>query len=743
LTFGAVGTMGQSTAKTFTLTPHAVGDFILLWVISETPADFASAVSSSNINSGAGWSVLVAHHTFTNNTVAQTVFIGQVTSTSGATVTVTTAGSPVIRVAWQEFSTTAGYASVTLDNSGVTDTATGGTMPPVTPTKLHDLYCGYVYDNGSALAGSTSGYTYTVDAEFNTFAYNTSCANATQTPNIGDGNGTSGIGVMLYEAVTSFSGAAALSGTGTLTASGKVVVLGAAVLSGTGSLGATSAVAIPSSVVLLGTGVLTASASVMTPGQVAANLSGTGTLSTAVDVGWAQAAVLSGTGTLTAQYTGIMLQSAVLAGTGTLAVASSSALKFTAGLFGAGFLSIPQVAGGLVNGVGGAGTPQALPGSSQVAVAPPGSGNWQWLGTLGQVTALTYSYVCPGGCDKMSMTIMCPASFRTQLFNPGWNVRITRGGHQVWDGKLDEPQPSASGWTLTAVGTGNLGQNFTAYFSVDDLFPVDEPDEILNRAIARGLPWGNPGYNSSPIASQFWMGQATDPGSQTVTAFLNLICTRGGLTWYVNSQPGGAYNTDDLQIFPLPTTPNRLLVCTTPVARTLAGDPNVIIARYMSVGDNATASPPVAASYNVLSVQNAASVAAHQATETYIDLSDAGVLTVTQVQAVCNGIFQQYQRASFAGPFTVSYGQLLNAGGAPVDLATDQAGNVARLILTDFAYGGEVVPNVPIAFVIGSYLYDDFAQTAQISPFQTFDSSLTGMLSVWNTVNTPAAVAGG
>jgi hypothetical protein len=99
-----------------------------------------------------------------------------------------------------------------------------------------------------------------------------------------------------------------------------------------------------------------------------------------------------------------------------------------------------------------------------------------------------------------------------------------------------------------------------------------------------------------------------------------------------------------------------------------------------------------------------------------------------------------YTRASFAGPFTVSYGQLLNSGGAPVDIACDQASNVCRLVLTDFAYGGEVTP-APITFTVGAYSYDDFAQTATITPMQTLEMSLTSMLSAWNTTNTPIAAA--
>ena len=47
----------------------------------------------------------------------------------------------------------------------------------------------------------------------------------------------------------------------------------------------------------------------------------------------------------------------------------------------------------------------------------------------------------------------------------------------------------------------------------------------------------------------------------------------------------------------------------------------------------------------------------------------------------------------------------------------------------------------PIQFIVGSYEWDDFAQTFTITPFQNLDQSLTGMLSAWNTVHTPITVA--
>jgi hypothetical protein len=743
--FTAVAAPSATTAHTFTLTPHAVHDsggdhFIVVSVISETTADYATSLSSTNVTWDA--SPLVTHTVFTHNVVVQTLFKGKVTAASSATVTISfAAGNPVTRTVWQEFAGSLGYSAVVLDSSGTVDVASAGSFPSLTPAHgSGELFWGCLFDSGTGTAGSTAGFSYYIDPNGNPVAYNANCGTGAQHPNIGDpSDSVSGIAVLLYQAITVFGAGASLSGSGTLAAAELTSVRAAAALSGSGTLSGTPALAVPAAAVLLGTGSLTASAVVMTPGQVSAALAGSGTLSTAGVVGWARAAALSGTGTLTAQYTGLILQSAALAGTGVLSVAAAEALKFTAGLFGAGFLSIPQVAGGLVSGVGGAGTPQALPGSSQVAVAPPGSSNWQWLGTLGQVTALTYSYVCPGGCDKMTCTVMVPAAYRTALFDPGWKVKITRGGHQVWDGKLDEGVPTASGWNLSAVGTGNLGVNFVSYYSIDDVWPQDEPDEIINRAIANGLPWVNAGLNSSPYFSQFWFGQATDPGSSTVTAFLNLICTRGGLTWYVNSQPGGIYNGDDLSVFPLPTVPNRLLVCTTPVARTLGGDINNILIRYMVSADNTTTNTP--ANFNVINAVNAASVTAHGPIEAYLDLSNAGVLSPAAAQQVGQNVLALYQRASFTGTFTASYGQLLNMGGAPVDPGTDQAGNVVRMILYDYGLGGEVQPG-PIDVLIAGYSWDDFQQVATLTPMQTLDMSLSGLLSMESTVPAPLTTGG-
>ena len=383
------------------------------------------------------------------------------------------------------------------------------------------------------------------------------------------------------------------------------------------------------------------------------------------------------------------------------------------------------------------------PNASQVLTMSPGGTDLRWLGQLGHVTDMTYSFTCPGGPDQFSCTLEVPASYRDTELNVGRILMVFRGGHPVWFGEADEPVPSTAGWAITAVGAGDLGTNFDYVYgaagSTDDPTTWLQPDNGINQAIARGMPWANPGLDSGPYASQYWFGQQVDSGDQTVTDFMNLLCTRGGLLWYVNCQPGGLPG-NDLQVFPLPTTPNRLLVCTQPVPRTLGGDVNTIWIRYMVSADNTTTG--AAAVYALTSVTNAQSKLVHNALEAYIDLSDTtNPMTATSAQAVGNSVLASFVRASFSGSFQVQPGQLLTMGGQPIDPGTDQAGTVCQLILTDYGYGGEVSPQFPVSFIVGNYAWDDQNQIATITALAALDTSVANMLSMEATILTPITTA--
>jgi hypothetical protein len=368
--------------------------------------------------------------------------------------------------------------------------------------------------------------------------------------------------------------------------------------------------------------------------------------------------------------------------------------------------------------------------SAQVVSYTPAMTGPIWLGSVGHVNQLHYSWTVPGGADTLTCNLMVTASTRTQATDPGRIVQLVRGGGVIWEGIMNEPVPTSGGWNLSAVGAGNYGTNYVALYSTT--WPTNIPDQAINQAIARGMRWTNPGVGSP---AGIWLGQAVDSGAQTITDLLNLCCTYGGLTWQVVTGPQG----NVLSVFALPTAVSALLLVRQPAPRTLGGDINVIWLRYQSAADNATTG--AVATFATTSATVPASIALHGTREAYLDVSNAGTLSAGAAQAVGNAVLQRYQRASFAGPFTAGPGDLMTTGGQAADLGLNLAGQVVQLILTDYAYGGEVTLG-PVSFLVGGYEYDDDTLTGTVTPFQYLNTSLSGLLSAASTtLPQPAAVA--
>jgi hypothetical protein len=193
-----------------------------------------------------------------------------------------------------------------------------------------------------------------------------------------------------------------------------------------------------------------------------------------------------------------------------------------------------------------------------------------------------------------------------------------------------------------------------------------------------------------------------------------------------------------LQIFPLPADvygtlqypAGRILICHTPVPRTINADINTLIMRYQKTSDVQATSTAQArpATYGIVTVAQAASVIAHGPMEYYLDTSSAGVLTASQVTQIGNNILSKYVRASFAGPFTAGPGQLLNAGGFPVDLGCEKAGTIVQLMVADAPYGGEVAA-APLIFMTGQYEFDDDTDTATLTPLQGARTDIATVIS--------------
>jgi hypothetical protein len=352
------------------------------------------------------------------------------------------------------------------------------------------------------------------------------------------------------------------------------------------------------------------------------------------------------------------------------------------------------------------------PGISQVQTVAPSGADARWLGSIGSVTSLKYSWTLPGGASAMSCLLQTEPNLRTVALNPGRLVRVYRGGSVIWSGKLAEPQPSPQGWQITAAGLGTLGANFMAHYTS---WTADGP---VNLAISRGLPWNNPGIGGTP---GLWLSQKEDDASTTITDFLNAITGNGALTWYVDG-------TATLRVIPIPTAPTRLLIAADPAARTITADINTLWVRYQATADSTSGTTSTPATYGTVQAVNQASVNAHGAMEAYADLSSAGVMSSAAALAAGQAALAKYVRASYAGPFTIRQGQILTLGGSPVDIGAERGvPGVCQLLLVDGPYGGEVAPG-PVTFPIGQYEYDDTAQTAQVTPFQSISSSLSSLL---------------
>ena len=359
------------------------------------------------------------------------------------------------------------------------------------------------------------------------------------------------------------------------------------------------------------------------------------------------------------------------------------------------------------------------PGLTTLVTFPAAGGTGFLLNQLGHVSPPKYSYTIPGGCAQLSATLYRPARWRHEAIRPGRRLEAHRGGSVVWSGILDEPQPSDTGWSLSAHGAGGDAAAYRAIYTAP--WATTSPDDVVNQAITRGLDWINPGIGNP---SGMWIGQAPDSASTTVADVLSLICHKGGLTWQVQTIPQG----NVLSVFALPTAATRLLVATGAVPQSITDGADVIYVRYQSSWD--TGKTP--AQYATTSVSNSDLITLTGRREDFADVSSAGKMLSTDAQAVGNQVLKKFTRAAFTDSFTARPGDLLNLGGQPVDPGAFYGDGlnavVCKLLLADFAYGGEITHGT-VQFLVGQYEWDDETLTAAITPFESIRHDFSTLLS--------------
>jgi hypothetical protein len=282
------------------------------------------------------------------------------------------------------------------------------------------------------------------------------------------------------------------------------------------------------------------------------------------------------------------------------------------------------------------------------------------------------------------------------------------------------------------------------------------------------MRWTNYGIGSP---AGIYLGPVQDPGSLTVTDFLNLLCTGGALTWEL-VQPAGSCTMPpapwQIVVYPMPTDvsgnplvagaasttptgasaaangkwvrtdtivssvrrpPDLYIINTSPVSRTINDDINTVIVYYEITADTTATSShtATAATYGTTYATIPASVQAHGRLEYYLDVSNAGAMTKAAAAAIGQNVLNKYIRANFTSAFVIAPGQLLNVGGAPVDLGCNWNGAMCTVQVVNEAYGGEVAM-APITFQVGEYEFDDETQTATITPYQNARTDMSSVV---------------
>ena len=193
-----IGTMAQTATTSLALTPAHAGDLIFVDVVS------VGAPPTGISGGGCTWQQVGTPLTgVVNAGDYAAAYEGTVITTGSIVATLAFTGTPTtIRCVAQEAQSSTG-AWIVDGPQGNLDSSGTNTLPSLTPTAPGDLYIGYTFDNSTATAGSTPGYTYDIDSHGNGLAFNPDCGSGAQAPVWGTSTCAIGISVLFKAVVPS------------------------------------------------------------------------------------------------------------------------------------------------------------------------------------------------------------------------------------------------------------------------------------------------------------------------------------------------------------------------------------------------------------------------------------------------------------------------------------------------------------------------------------------------------------
>lgn len=358
-------------------------------------------------------------------------------------------------------------------------------------------------------------------------------------------------------------------------------------------------------------------------------------------------------------------------------------------------------------------------GRHQVFSDSPAGGDRVWLGTIGQITGLQWSWSWPGGPEKASFKFWRDARYNHRALTQGRTIGICVGAGKHVTGILSRPG-RGNPWEIEVDGMGVVGNNYIA-----EAFDPFDLDAVVDAAITRGLPWTR--ITNMPTGIGDRSSGGGDAQRLSVAGALSKVLPETGQSWHINPD-GGAIVLDTL-----PTTPTHLLLTADPArGRTVADYVSAYLVVY-----NDSASGKVQTTW----VRSTPAENVRPPVEEILDLTGRGQMTGTQARVIAGArLTIKGQRAPFADSFTFAHGMVRNLYGTPVDLASLKLPMLARLMLTDPDHPAETSYAAATDLLIRRITYFDDTDTVELEPLDLTSSDLKSLL---GSASAPTADGGG
>lgn len=326
-----------------------------------------------------------------------------------------------------------------------------------------------------------------------------------------------------------------------------------------------------------------------------------------------------------------------------------------------------------------------------------------YLDTVGILSGLRYSTAFPGGDATAQWQMFFDARTTHRALGSNRRITIPIGTTTGWSGYLDNPQ-RGNPWQFTATGRMIDAKNYQA----------DAPttgnalalNEVVDAAISRGVGWTRPSSLPSVTNAQ------NQTGSITLNDALTQVAQAVGQYWSLS-------RTLAVTMAALPATLSYVLMASdTAGGRTLDDYVTDVYVTYLDWQ-----------SYAPTTILRSATSRPFGRVEAVLDITNLNAIPLAQAQAAGDAyLATNSARLRFLGAFTVTPGQLLNPGGAAVDLATVQAGSVVRILLTDPDTAAGELALGAVQLVVGQTDYDVDSDTLTLTPLDVAQTGLGAYL---------------